>query len=228
MQSTDVQRITTETANTWLTKAETALIVDRPSFQDAAGNLDIIIAFRKQAEDHHRPIIKAAHEAHKQAVAALQRVDDSFKQAELKYRTKMASFLAEEKRRADEERLRLEAEERKRHEEEQEKAIEQAEAAGATPAEVQAIIQQAEATPAVQVFVPEPEKPRGYAMPETWSAEVIDIKVLCRAIADGQASANLITPNLTALNQMARAMKGTFNVPGCKAVRSYGIRRTGR
>jgi hypothetical protein len=54
-----------------------------------------------------------------------------------------------------------------------------------------------------------------------WGAEVRDIKALCRAIAEGKASPNLVTPNMPALNKLATALKETMNVPG---VRPYSRR----
>lgn len=60
---------------------------------------------------------------------------------------------------------------------------------------------------------------------ETWGVEeeTIDIMALARAVVDGTQPANVLLPNTTALNAMAKALKDTFNVPGCKARRRRGI-----
>ena len=57
---------------------------------------------------------------------------------------------------------------------------------------------------------------------------VVDIKALCRAVADGKASTEYVMglekDRLTgivscpALNKMATALKGTMNVPGVQAM----------
>jgi len=62
-------------------------------------------------------------------------------------------------------------------------------------------------------------KTKGFSSRENWSAEVTDIKALCRAVADGKTAENLVGANMPALNQMARAMKQAFNVPGVRAVK---------
>jgi hypothetical protein len=66
----------------------------------------------------------------------------------------------------------------------------------------------------------------GVAFVKTWSAEVVDLKALCRAIADGKAPENLVAADMKVLGQLARALKSAFNVPGCRAVSSLGARRT--
>jgi len=67
----------------------------------------------------------------------------------------------------------------------------------------------------------------GPVFQERWSAEVTDIRLLCRAVADGKASTECVmglskdknTGKITspALNQMATALKNTLAVPGVKA-----------
>ena len=52
---------------------------------------------------------------------------------------------------------------------------------------------------------------------EVWSAEVTDIKALCRAVADGKASTECVMANMPVLNRMASALKATMNIPGVRA-----------
>ena len=88
----------------------------------------------------------------------------------------------------------------------------------------------AEATAAPVVIVAPPSRPApvaaGIGTKEKWSAQVTDIKLLCRAIAEGKVSTEFVLPNTAALNQMARAQKQTFAVPGCRAVREVSVRRS--
>lgn len=60
---------------------------------------------------------------------------------------------------------------------------------------------------------------------ETWGVdeERIDIIALAKAVVEGAQPAELICPNTKALNAMAKALKETFAVPGCRAVRRRGI-----
>jgi hypothetical protein len=70
----------------------------------------------------------------------------------------------------------------------------------------------------VPVMQPRYKPAAGVSTAQRWRAEVVDLKELCRAVAAGLASIEYIQANLTALNQSARALKSTLNVPGVKAV----------
>lgn len=53
---------------------------------------------------------------------------------------------------------------------------------------------------------------------EQWSCEVTDMQELCKAVAEGVVSQELVKPNMTELNALARGMKKHLNVPGLRAV----------
>lgn len=111
---------------------------------------------------------------------------------------------AEAARRADEERKRLEAQ-----------AAEQRKAGNVETAH--AIAQAATFVAPAPVAIEKP-KIAGEATREIWRAEVEDLVALAKAIADGRASSENILPNMPALNQQARALKGSLAIPGVKAV----------
>ena len=146
------------------------------------------------------------------------------------------------------ERERLEAEERARVAAEQARLLKEEEdrrlaEAGAAEArgdtETAARIIEAPIAPPVvaarPVFVPvAPAPPRpvaaGVSFRDNWSAEVDDLAALVRAIAGecptcrctsphvGSQPITLVAATMPALNQMARALKEAFNVPGVRAV----------
>ena len=70
------------------------------------------------------------------------------------------------------------------------------------------------------VYVPEvvvaaPPKVSGFSTAKIWSAEVKDIRLLCRAVADGKVSAEAVLPNMVFLNRIAKAHKAEdFGYPG--------------
>jgi len=124
---------------------------------------------------------------------------------------------------AEAERRRIEAEE----EAERLRLAEDAEAGGATAEEVTEIL----ATPLYEapVIVPEPvapvvmptvaptfQKAAGFAVRWNYRAEVVDLTALIRAAAANQALAVYLQPNEKVLNQIARAQKEAFRVPGCE------------
>ncbi len=66
-------------------------------------------------------------------------------------------------------------------------------------------------------------KASGAHVRETWSAEVVDLMALARAIVLRQAPLYLIQGNMAELNTAARTLRGEFNYPGVKAVSKKGI-----
>lgn len=68
--------------------------------------------------------------------------------------------------------------------------------------------------------------PDGVSITPRWKVEEVDIKALCKAVADGLVSSELIEANMTALNKMASSMKEFMKVPGVtvKEAKSVAIR----
>lgn len=151
----------------------------------------------------------------------------------------------EEARRAQEverQRLALELEKaRLAAEEAAMKAAMEAEAAGASleaidailaqpdavVEEMQAILEQPIITSAIQV-APTYERAAGVSIAKTYRAEVVDLKKLAAAVGSGQWPTNLIEANQPALNAMARASKGSIEIPGVRFVEDSTVRSGGR
>lgn len=76
---------------------------------------------------------------------------------------------------------------------------------------------------AAQMVAPVPvvlERPKiaGESTREVWRAEVTDLIELARAVGEGKASPECLLPNMPVLNGQARALKGSLQLPGVKAV----------
>ncbi|MFA5323170.1 MAG: hypothetical protein WC373_10910 [Smithella sp.] len=80
-----------------------------------------------------------------------------------------------------------------------------------------AVAQEPIYVPPVVVSKTVPKMAGGPVYREVWSAEIVDIKSLCMAVATGKASTECVTGNMVALNRMAVALKGTLNIPGVRA-----------
>ena len=80
-----------------------------------------------------------------------------------------------------------------------------------------AIAQEPIYVPPVVVPKTTPKMAGGPVYREVWSADVVDIKALCMAVATGKASTECVSGNMVALNRMAVALKGTMNIPGVRA-----------
>ncbi len=101
--------------------------------------------------------------------------------------------------------------------EEAQKIAEQAQLAFQTgQAQANVIAQEASAMNA-PVAVAAPAKVVGISTREVWKAEVTDKEALIKYIAANPACLNLVDINTSAVNQMAKAMKGNLNIPGLRA-----------
>lgn len=142
----------------------------------------------------------------------------------------------EERRRLEQEKIRQAEALRKQREEEEAEALRQAEELAAQGRQEEAdkvlsdgaekaveLHKQEQAVEAAPVVVTaptqvEPKKTAGAAIKTTWKAEVFDIVLLCKHIVDNPGARNLVEPNMTALNGMARSLKEGFSMPGVRAV----------
>ena len=104
--------------------------------------------------------------------------------------------------------------------------MEQAEAAGASDAEIDAVIDRG--PPVVAVVAPPPRVQRvvGSATVYSYTAEVTDLNALISEVAAGRASRNYLQANLPALNQWARATKGSERIPGVQVIKTASMRDT--
>lgn len=76
----------------------------------------------------------------------------------------------------------------------------------------------AETMPTAPIIHMEASKVAGISTREVWSAEVTDKMKLIRAVAAGDAPAELLDVNMSTLNRLAKALKGGLSYPGVRAV----------
>jgi hypothetical protein len=69
---------------------------------------------------------------------------------------------------------------------------------------------------AERVKMPEVPKADGTSYRETWSAEVVSLAALVKAVAEGKAPIAYLEANTQALNAAARTFKGTVEIPGVR------------
>jgi len=204
-------------ALSWPEKAQAITIVDQGSYDKATGLLIDIAALEKEIIDHHKPIKDAAFAAHKAAVAAEKRLLDPLAQAKGILKGGIGVWMREQERIRQEAERKAREEQARLEEEARLKLAVQAEEMGASEETTEEIL----STPMpveIPVVPPTYQKTKGVSAGQRWRAEVYNIKMLCAAIAEGKASSEMVQPNMTALNAMARAMKSTFNLPGVRAV----------
>lgn len=207
-------------------QAKAIEITDQETYTSAGMLWKAIGEMIKEVKDTFDPICEAAHKAHKAATAKRSKYLDPLTASHKSVKGLMEAYDREQERIRQAEQRRIEEEARKAEEErllmEAIAAEEELKAQGLTAeeakAEVEAIISQ-------PVYVPPPVVPKatpklegGPVFTTRWSAECFDIRLLCKAIAEGKASPECVTANMPTLNRMATSLKSTMNIPGVRAI----------
>lgn len=206
----------------WPEKAKMVHIFDRKSYNDAALMVTQIVDLRKRVVEHHKPIKDAAYAAHKAAVAAENKLLVPLQQAEVILKRGIAAWDTEQDRLRRQRQVEMEAAQRKMDEDARLAIAAEAERNGASEETIKEILETEVIAPVV-VHQPTYKKSNNISTSQRWHAEVVDMRLLCDAIVQGKASVNLVKPDMAALNSMARAMKGTMNIPGVKAVSETSV-----
>ena len=217
----DIQKVESE-ALAWPDKAREIVITNQEGYDYAIDVLKIIASIMRNIKEHHAPIKKAAKEAHTISVAAENKFLKPLADANIIVRQTISAWTTEQARLRQAEQKRLDDIARKQAEDERLKLALEAEDAGMPGETVEEIIEHAE-----QVYTPTAKatfvKDDKVSTRKTWAAEVIDIKLLCKAIVDGKVPATAIMPNMLILNGLARQQKENFDIPGVRAVSKDNI-----
>jgi hypothetical protein len=222
------ESLATETSS-WASRAAGLKVIDRESCLNASHLLRSIKTLRSQVQAWFAPHLEAAMDTKRKAEAARKgladeqaRMESPLIEAERVLKATLLTFEQDQERaRLDEER-RLQAEAQKRAE-----AL-TLEAAAAMEAEAVKtgdtamldeafdILGQPIDAPVVSVAKSVP-KVQGVTYRDQWKAHPqVDIKALAAAVASGAAPAAFLVPDMTAINQFARATKGTHPVAGIR------------
>lgn len=136
----------------------------------------------------------------------------------------------EARRKAEEIRQKAEREQQRRDEEASRKAAELAKKGKA--AQAREVLAQNDRTVVSIPTAPPPPEPirevKGLSTGKKWTAQVTNLKALCKAIGEGRASMGYVKVNQSALDGMARSMKNEdLDIPGVVGVSetSIGSRR---
>lgn len=223
-------------AHAALTMVESMVIDSQETYDLAADELKAIKSKSTTLETQRTAITGPINKALKAVNDLFRGPAQYLEQAEKIIKTKMLTYSAEQERIAAEERRKAEAlvraeQERLAREAAAKEAAAKAEAdalmaAGNAEkaAEVQAnaaieaaslaATAQVMTAPVVEVSV---AKVSGISQRSVWKAECTDKAALIAYIAANPAFLNLVEVNASALNQMAKAMKETMQIPGVRA-----------
>ena len=196
-------------------QAKAVVVTDAETYTRAGALWTGIKDMIAEVKETFDPICDAAHKAHKAATAKRAQYLDPLEKASKDVKSLMSAYDAEQERIRQAEQARLAEIARK---EEEDRRLEEALLAEefGDAEEAAAILE--EPVHVAPVVVPKSTpKVQGLSYREIWAAEVVNIRELCRAVADGRASTECISANMPTLNRMATALKSTMNVPGVRA-----------
>lgn len=223
-------------------KARGLIIQDQEDFAAAGEFLKELKGVQNEIDIAFDDIIKQAHETHKAAVAKKKRYTEPVAQADTMVRSKMSTYVAQQKhiqeetaRKADEERRRLEAEARQKQAEEAakaRKADEDARLAAAAEAQARGNAESAERIlnappppppPLAPIVMPQAAPPvempkvAGVSFREVWKLRSVDKNTLIHAAAKNpELYAGYLLVDEKALNALAKALKGEARCPGAE------------
>lgn len=193
--------------------AETYIVKNQQQLELAGGELIRVKTVMQQVNELFDPVIKKAHEAHKEALSSKKKLMDPLENAERKIKSAMSAYALEQQRfaRIEQERLRLEAEEKARKERERIEAQALKAIDKGDEEKAEALLEKAECVQAIAPIVaPSYHAPAGVSTRTVWKASVIDPQkvpayhtgIEIRKIDEG------------ALNRIAQMTKGPSQIPG--------------
>jgi hypothetical protein len=178
----------------------------------AAQQLKSIKTTRAKVNEYFDEMIERWHLGHKAELARKKQFSQPLDVAEKCIKEKMAVRQMQiENEQREAQRLLQEQADKAAAEEQLQKAIE-AEEAG--DVEVAESILNEPTTPALTLPVKKAFVPQGVSYRDNWKGRVTDPALLMKAIVKGFAPANLMAPDLSALNSLAKSSRGSLTVPG--------------
>jgi hypothetical protein len=197
-----------------VSQAQSITIANAEDHEMACAFLTFVATRKKQIDEVFDPIVRKAHETHKEAVAQKKKVLDPLLLAEQNVKGKIVTYDAWQQhlRQLEETRLaklaQAEAEAKALAEAEQLEAQGDKELADL-------VLETAAAAPApVVVLPPAVEKQEGVSMRQTWKYRITDERLIPR---------EYLMVNESAIGAVVRAQKGMTKIPGIQAYSESGV-----
>lgn len=216
MEKSSAKEQESEQAAAMLKEQADAVIVSNREEYDAALTIDQKARETKNAfHEWFDPIDEASKKQRQTTIAQGKKIDEPLDYVVKTISRKTSAWYAAEQARIREEQRKAEEIARKAAEDAALSAAEELEKSGMTAA-ADAILETPVSMP--KVYVPVFEKPQGVSYRKQYSAEVVSLLDLVKAVASGKVPVSYLMANATALNSWARSTKGTDSIPGVKVV----------
>lgn len=196
-------------------RADAIAVIDQASY-DAANALNKAAYDEKKAfHVWFDPIDDASKKSRQAVIAQGKKIDEPLDYVIKATGNKAAAWMRAEQARIAEEKRKAEEIARKEAEDAALAAAEKLSDEGMTAA-ADAVLSAPVVTP--KIVIDQPVKAEGVSYREQFSAEVVDLMTLVKAVAEGKAPICYLSADIVALNGWARATKGTAAIPGVKVV----------
>ncbi len=193
-------------SNSYIKKANEYDIVCQEVYESAGKFLLKVKTLIKEIKITFEPIVKKAHEVHKEATKQKNRHLEPVAEAEKILKDKCKAYENEMHRKELERQAEAEKEKQRLIAEENKKRQDEAELLGDDPEKVEeATVEDIE----VEQPLPSITKIKGLGVRRVWRAKVID---------KSKIPLEYMIPDMGKLNGMARALKADFNIKGVEAV----------
>lgn len=192
-------------------------VVDQASYDIAnAINADAY-KLRKAFHEWFDPIDEASKKQRQATIAQGKKIDEPFDYVIKTTGSKAAAWIRAEQERTSEEKRKAEELARVAAEDAQLRSAEELQKAGLTNAAIASLD-----APVVipKIVIAGPEKADGVYYTDRYSAEVVDLMALVKAVAEGNAPVSAICANESWLGQWARLTKGAENIEGVRIVKT--------
>ncbi len=228
-------------------QARMIVVKDQGSLENANRFFIVIRALKKKIAATFDPMEAAAKEAKRKAEesrktimeerakieAPLNVAEDYLSGQVVGYKREQDRIREEEQEKLRQEAIRIEAGRRKKEEDERVAQAAILEESGATE-EAEALVNEAieEKEKPIEVYIPPPETPKvkleGASIKTYWSAKVVNLQKLVKAVAENKAPLTCLEANMTTLNGLARSLKKEMKIDGVEVVQTSSMGATGR
>jgi hypothetical protein len=217
----------------WPERARAVVVRDDASYTAAAELLKAIKALRTRIAEKFDPHIRRAHEAHKALVRDKAETEAPLTEAEGVLKSTLVTYQQEQEaiRRAEARRLEEEARKAEETRRLEEAAALERVAADTGDESMRATAHEVLDAPIPTIAVPVARatpKVAGISYRETFSGRVVSLPKLIAFVSRNPQFSNLLTPNMTAINQLARAQKEMLAVDGVELVKERVAAASGR
>lgn len=190
-----------------------AMVIDSPeALSQASAFIKEVTAAEKRLNETRLNLTRPIDEAKNKIMGLFKPAVDCLNQAKMLARRKAGAYQEEERRRREQEaREAAEKAERERLRQQKlaEAALERGDTAKAEKFEAKA--EQA----ATSVPVAEAPKTTGVALRTYYQVQVLNMKQLCAAVAEGKIPPHIVQLHQGEANKFASATKGAVEIPGC-------------